>query len=105
MLFVDIFLILRKLFFLTLILSVCTGFSQPYIDQFKSLYFLIWASPMAQMVKNPPAMQETQVQSLGQEDPLEKVIVTHASVLAWRIPWIVESGELQFMGSQSDMTE
>ena len=60
---------------------------------------------MAQMVKNPPAMQETQVQSLGQEDPLEKVIVTHASVLAWRIPWIVESGELQFMGSQSDMTE
>jgi len=52
------------------------------------------------MVKNLPAMQETLVRSLGQEDPLEKGIVTHSSILAWRIPWIVESGELQFVGSQ-----
>ena len=100
LLFVDIFLILRKLFLLTLILPVCTGFSQPYTNEIKSLYSLIWASPVAQMVKSPPAMQETQVQSLGQEDPLEKVIVTHASVLAWRIPWIEEPGGLQSMGSQ-----
>ena len=76
------------------------GFSQTYISKIKSLYFLIWASPVAQMVKNLPAMQETLVRSLGQEDPLEKGIVTHSSILAWRIPWIVESGELQFVGSQ-----
>ena len=44
------------------------------------------------MVKNLPAMQETQVQSLGQEDPLEKGIATHSSILAWRIPWAEESG-------------
>ena len=42
---------------------------------------------MAQMVKNPPAVQETQVQSLGQEDPLEEEMATHTSILAWRVPW------------------
>ena len=46
-----------------------------------------WASLVAQMVKNPPAMQETQVQSLGQEDPMEKGIAIHSSILAWRISW------------------
>ena len=45
-------------------------------------------------------LQETQVQSLGQEDPLEKGVSTHSSILAWRIPWIKEPGGLQFMGSQ-----
>ena len=55
---------------------------------------------MAQMVKNLPAMQETQVQSLGQEDPLEKGMATHSSILAWRIPWTEEPGELQSIGSQ-----
>ena len=55
---------------------------------------------MAQMVKNPPAMQKTQVQSLGREDPLEKEIVTHSSILAWRIPWTEEPGGLQSMGLQ-----
>ena len=45
-----------------------------------------WASQVAQMVKNPPAMQETQVRSLGQEDPLQEVMVTHSSILIWRIP-------------------
>ena len=55
---------------------------------------------MAQMVKNPPAMQETQVQSLGWEDPLEKGMATHSSILAWRIPWTEEPGGLQSMGSQ-----
>ena len=52
------------------------------------------------MVKNPPAKQETQVQSLGQEDPLEKEMATHSSILAWRSPWTEEPGGLQFMGSQ-----
>ena len=50
------------------------------------------------MVKNLPAMQETWVQSLGQEDPLEKGMATHSSVLAWRIPWIEEPSRLQSMG-------
>ena len=55
---------------------------------------------MTQMVKNQPAMQETWVRSLGREDPLEKEMATHASVLAWRIPWTEEPGKLQSMGSQ-----
>ena len=50
------------------------------------------------MVKNPPAKQETQVQSLGQEDTLEKEMATHSSILAWEIPWTEESGGLQSMG-------
>ena len=58
------------------------------------------ASLVTQMVKNLPAMQESQVPSLGQEDPLEKVIATHSSILAWRIPWIEEPGGLQSMGWQ-----
>ena len=52
------------------------------------------------MVKNLPAMQETQVQSLGWEDLLEKGMATYSSVLAWRIPWTEKSGGLQSMGSQ-----
>ena len=52
------------------------------------------------MVKNPPAIQETQVQSLGQEDPLEKGVATHSSILAWEIPWTEEPGRLQSMSSQ-----
>ena len=55
---------------------------------------------MAQSVNNPPAMQETQVQSLGQEDPLEKEMATHSSILAWEIPWTEEPGGLLSMGSQ-----
>ena len=52
------------------------------------------------MVENLPAVQETRVQSLGQEDPLEKGMATHSSVLAWRIPWAEEPGGLQSMGLQ-----
>ena len=55
---------------------------------------------VTQMIKNLPAMWETQVLSLGWEDPLEKVMATHPSVLAWRIPWTEEPGRLQAMGSQ-----
>ena len=52
------------------------------------------------MVKNLPAMQETQVQFLGEEDPLEKEMTMHSSILAWKIPWTEESGGLQSMGLQ-----
>ena len=58
------------------------------------------ASLMAQVVKNLPAMQETQVRSLGLEDPLDKEMATHSNILAWEIPWIEEPGELQPMGCQ-----
>ena len=57
-----------------------------------------WASLVAQLVKNPPAMQETWVQSLGWEDPLEKGKATHSSILAWRIPWTVYSMGWQRVG-------
>ena len=56
---------------------------------------------MVQMVKNLPAMQETRVQSLGQEDPLEKGMATHSSILAWKIPWTEEPGRAQSMRSRS----
>ena len=55
---------------------------------------------MAQRLQRLPPMQETRVRSLGWEDPLEKEMVTHSSILAWRIPWTEESGGLQFTGSQ-----
>ena len=60
-----------------------------------------WASLMAQTVKKPPAMQKTQVRSLGQEDPLDKGLATHSSILAWRTPWTEKSGGLQSTGSQN----
>ena len=59
-----------------------------------------WASVLAQMVKNVPAMWETWVQSLSWEDPLEKGMATHSSIPAWKIPWTEEPGGLQSMGSQ-----
>ena len=57
-------------------------------------------SLVAQMVKNVPAMPETWIQFLGQEDPLEKGMATHSSILAWRIPWTEKPGRLQSMGLQ-----
>ena len=62
------------------------------------------ASLVAQSVKNLPAMQETQVQFLGQEDPLEKEMATHSSIIDWRIPWTEEPGRLQSVGSQESYT-
>ena len=59
---------------------------------------------MTQMIKNLPTVQETQVQSLGQEDPLEKGMATHSSILAWRNPWIEEPGGLQSMGVTKSQT-
>ena len=61
---------------------------------------ILEASLVAEMVKNLSAVQETWVQSLGWEDPLEKEMATHSSILAWRIPWTEEPGGLQSMGSQ-----
>ena len=58
------------------------------------------ASLVAQRLKRLPAMWETWVQSLGREDPLEKEMATHSSILAWRIPWMEEPGKLQSTGSQ-----
>ena len=58
------------------------------------------ASLVAQLVKTRPVMQETWVQSLGWEDPLEKEMAAHSSILAWRIPWMEEPGGRQSMGSQ-----
>ena len=60
----------------------------------------VGTSLVAQMVKNLPAMQETGVQSLGQEDPLEKEMTTYSSILAWRSPWAEEPSGLQSMGLQ-----
>ena len=61
---------------------------------------LRWTSLVAQTVECLSTMQETWVQSLGWEDPLEKEMATHSSILAWRIPWTEEPGGLQSMGSQ-----
>ena len=67
----------------------------------KSSHILpLWASLLAQTVENLPAMQDIQVQSLGQEEPLEKGMATHPSILAWRIPWTEKPSRLQSMGSQ-----
>ena len=63
-------------------------------------HLLFLASLVAQLVKNPPAMQETPVLFLGQEDPLEKGMATHTSILAWKIPWMEGPGRLQSMGLQ-----
>ena len=71
------------------------GFSLPVCPA----RLLAGASLLAQLVKNPPAMHETRVRSLGWEDPLEKEMATHSSILAWRIPWTEEPGGLQSTGS------
>ena len=63
-------------------------------------YFATVMNYVAQLVKNPPAMQETSVWFLGGEDPLEEGMATHSSILAWRIPWTEEPSGLQSMGSQ-----
>ena len=73
-----------------------TGVLCPSIPQVHSLYR---TSLVAQLVNNLPAMQETWIRSLGQEDPLEKEMATHSSILAWRIPWTEEPGGLLSIGS------
>ena len=68
------------------------------------LSIVLWASLEAQLVKNLPAVQETGVQSLGCEGPLEKKMATNSSILAWKVPWKDEPGKLQSMGSQESDT-
>ena len=68
--------------------------------RFEDLFRLHRASLVAQRLKRLPARRETRVQSLGGEDPLEKEMATHSSILAWKIPWMEEPGRLQSMGSQ-----
>ena len=63
-----------------------------------------WAL-VVQMVKNLPAMQETQVHSLGRENPLEKQIATYSSILAWKIPWTEDPGGLQSLGVSKSWTQ
>ena len=74
------------------------------LERKKNLKHMIHTSTpcylLAQMVKNLPAMQETQVQSVGREDPLKKGMATHSNILDWRIPWSEEPGRLQSMKSQ-----
>ena len=74
-----------------------------YFIEIISLFRELRASLVAQMVKNPPAMQETWVQSPGWEDPLEKEMATNFSILAWEIPWTEEAGSLQSMGLQKEL--
>ena len=68
--------------------------------ELKNISIYVRASLVAQTVKNPHAVQETWIQSLGWEDPLEKGTATHSGILAWRIPWTEEPGRLQSMGPQ-----
>ena len=82
-----------------------------FFELLKSFLFLLplplrdWASLVAQLVKNLPAMQEIQVRFLGGKDPMEKEMATHYSSLAWRIPWTEKSGGLLSMGLQElDLT-
>ena len=72
----------------------------PIADYYGLNVGLVLGLPRCSVVKNVHAMQKTQVQFLGQEDPLEKEIATHSSILAWRIPWIEGPGGLQSMASQ-----
>ena len=71
-----------------------------HIFKFWAIIYIIWASLVAQRLRYLPAMWETRVRSLGQEDPLEKEMATHSSIFAWRIPWMEEPGGLQSTGSQ-----
>ena len=80
------------------------GFSQPrdrmQVSCIAGGFFTSWATREVQTVKNLPTVPEPRAQSLGWEDPLEKGMATHSSILAWRIPWTEEPGGLQSMGSQ-----
>ena len=88
---------------IVLIYTLTKNISRPILHP-RPLQFLnlskVASLPNGSVVKNPPAMLETQVQSLGWEDPLEEEMVTHPSILAWEIPRTGEPGGLQFIGSQ-----
>ena len=69
-------------------------------ERIRTHLYILWASLAAQMVRNPPTMQETLVPSLGWDDAMEKGMANHPSILAWRVPWTEEPGGLQSMGSR-----
>ena len=78
-----------------------TEHSTVHLSTFQSKVWLVGkVFPVAQMVKNLPAMQETRVRSMGGEEPLEKGTAIHSSILAWRIPWTEKPSRLQSIGSQ-----
>ena len=83
-----------------LFLFFSRGYFPRCIGRISKGIFQFRASLVAQTVKHLPVIRKTQVQSLGREDPLEKEIATHSSILAWRIPWTEETEGLHFMGSQ-----
>ena len=87
---------------------VCKEINQSILKEIKAKYSLEVliqkASLIAQWVKNLPTMQETQFQFLDQEDPLEKEMTIHSSIIAWKIPWTEVSGGLQSIGSQESDT-
>ena len=72
--------------------------SRTQLSDIHFTYVLLWASPVSKLVKSLSVMQETRVQSLGQEDPLEKGMTNHSSILPWRIPWTGKPGGLQSLG-------
>ena len=84
--------------------SIKWNLSPPPADELYSSHQYMGASLIAQRVKRLPAMWETQVQSLGGEDPLEKAMATHSSTLAWKIPWTEEPGRLQSHGVAKSRT-
>ena len=82
-----------------------TEISLASLNYERKITFLLRTSLVAQMLRHLLIMWETQIRSLGREDPLEKEMATHSSTLAWKIPWMEECGGLQSMGSQLDTTE
>ena len=76
------------------------GVEKEIKHKYLAAFIMVQVSLVAQMVKSVPAMQETWVQSLGWEDPLEEEMAIHSSILVWKIPWMGEPGRLQSMGSQ-----
>ena len=86
------------IFFLSRLHSLCS--ENVFLHPFDTLFIPSYASLVAQRLKCLPPMQETHIGSLGKEDPLEKEMATHSSILAWEIPWMEELGRLQSTGSQ-----
>ena len=91
---------IKKIWCVCVCVRVC---ARVYVCVCVYTHSMEWASQVAQWVKNPPAMQEMQVQSLGWEDPLEEGMATHSSILAWKIPWREEPGRLQSIVNWSNL--
>ena len=86
-------------------MHMCTRYTHTHTHTHIHTHINMGASLVAQMIKNLPAMRETQVQSLGWEDPLEKGMATHSSILAWGIPWTEDPGRSSWGHKESDTTK